>query len=202
MVARHIGSRAVTIGVGVEGPSEHRFWTRVLSKNFRGVRFDVRNMKSKEQLIRATPQLLESFRSLHYSAGFILVDRHRDPCATAVLQLFDDNIRGEARRPTYERYLFICVAIRGLESWYLADSSAINVLLPNASYVAPEETATLNPKQQLTQLWKEQFGQNSAPNKIDFADRMAPVFDPEEGKRHSASFDYFWARLKTRLQSP
>ena len=191
----------MTIGVGVEGSSELGFWKRVLHKNFRGVRFDVRNLKTKEKLIRATPPLVDTFRSLDYAAGFILVDRHRDPCTTAVLQRFDDRSHGEARLPVDERYLFICVAIRGLESWYLADSSAISRLFPKVAYVAPEDTATLNPKQQLTQLWKEQFGQNSAPNKIDLAHRMAPVFDPEEGKRRSASFDYFWTHLKTKLQS-
>ncbi len=192
----------MTIGVGVEGSSEWEFWKKVLHRSFRGVRFDVRNMKTKEKLIRATPQLVDTFRSLHYSAGFILVDRHRDPCTTAVLQRFDDRSHGEARLPTDERYLFICVATLGLESWYLADASAINQLFPMADYAAPEETATLNPKRKLTQLWKEHHGQISALNKIDFAQTMAPLFDPEQGRQRSASFDYFWTRLKTKLQSP
>lgn len=71
-----------------------------------------------------------------------------------------------------------------------------------ADYAAPEETATLNPKRKLTQLWKEHRGQSSALNKIDFARTMAPLFDPEQGRQRSASFDYFWTRLKTKLQSP
>ena len=89
MVPRDGRGRAVTIGVGVEGASEWTFWKKVLHKNFGGIRFDVRNLKNKEKLIRATPQLLDAFRSLHYAAGFILVDRHRDPCTTAVLHRFD-----------------------------------------------------------------------------------------------------------------
>lgn len=51
----------MTIGVGVEGASERTFWTKVLPKNFAGVRFDVRNLKNKERLIRATPRLLDAF---------------------------------------------------------------------------------------------------------------------------------------------
>ena len=183
----------MTIGVGVEGASEWTFWKKVLHKNFGGIRFDVRNLKNKEKLIRATPQLLDAFRSLHYAAGFILVDRHRDPCTTAVLHRFDDIIQGEARKPADERYLFICVAIKGLEAWCLAAPSAINALLPRAGYVAPEEIATLNPKQKLKTLWKKQFGKSSALNKIGFAQMMAPRFDPDEGRKRSASFDYFWA---------
>ena len=189
------------IGVGVEGPSERAFWNKVLPKVFLGVRFDIRNLKTKEKLIRATPQLLESFRNLHYDAGFILVDRHRDPCITAVLQRFDDRSRAEARKPADERYLFICVAVRGLEAWYLADHSAISQLLPKAHYAAPKETATLNPKESLAKLWKTQFGQESAVNKIGFAQLLAPKFDPARARQRSSSFDYFWTRMTTALQS-
>ena len=158
-------------------------------------------MKTKEELISATPQLLESFRSLRYAAGFIFVDRHQDPCITAVLQRFDHMSQAEARKPTNQRYLFICVAIRGLEAWYLADPSAIARLFPKADYVASEETATLNPKLELAQLWKKRFGQNSALNKIGFAKMMAPRFDPEQSGPRSASFGYFWARMTAALQS-
>ena len=191
----------MTIGVGVEGASERTFWTKVLPKNFAGVRFDVRNLKNKERLIRATPRLLDAFRSLHYTAGFILLDRHRDPCTTAVLHHFDDLIQVEARKPEDARYLFICVAIKGLEAWYLANPSAINTLLPRAGSVAPDETAMLNPKEKLKALWKKQFGKNSAPNKIGFAQMMAPQFDPEESRKRSASFDYFWIRMNGASKS-
>ena len=192
----------MTIGVGVEGSSERTFWTKVLHKHFGGIRFDVRNLKNKEQLIRETPRLVDSFRSLHYAACFILVDRHGDPCIMAVLDRFDAMIQGEARRPAEDRFVFICVAVKGLESWYLADPSAINALLPKTGYVAPQETAILNPKQKLKKLWKKQFGENTAPNKIGLAQTMAPQFDPDEGRRRSASFDYFWARMTGALLAP
>ena len=121
------------IGVGVEGPSDRVFWHEFLHKRFGGIQFDVRTMGSKETLIRQTPRLLEAFRSLQYTAGFILVDRERDPCFPAVLE--------------------------------------------------------------------RQFGQNSSPRKIGFARMMAPQFDPEVARQHSASFDYFWTRLTTNLAS-
>lgn len=52
----------MTFGVGVEGPSDFQFWHKVLHKHFRGCRFDVRNMKNRDKLIRETPKLLETFR--------------------------------------------------------------------------------------------------------------------------------------------
>ncbi len=189
------------IGVGVEGPSDRAFWDKVLHKHFPGVRFDIRNMKTREKLIRQTPRLLESFRSLHYTAGFILVDRDKDPCVAAVLQRFDELSREETRQPTHKRYLFICVAIRGFEAWLLADTAAINALLPRASYAAPSDTASLNPGTQLKALWQQQYGRNSAPNKINFARMLAPQFDPAAAGWHSASFTYFWSRLTAAYQS-
>ena len=49
----------MTFGVGVEGPSDYQFWHKVLHKHFRGCRFDVRNMKNRDKLIRETPKLLD-----------------------------------------------------------------------------------------------------------------------------------------------
>ena len=183
------------IGVGVEGPSDLAFWKKVLPKHFPGVRFDIRNMKTRDKLIRQTPRLLDNFRSLHYAAGFILVDRDRDPCIAAVLERLDDVSREEARQPAAERYLFVCVAIRGFEAWLLADPAAINTLLPQATYAAPSDTASLNPGRVLRTLWQQQYGRNATPNKIDFARMMAPPFDPAAAGQHSASFNHFWSRL-------
>jgi hypothetical protein len=96
-------------GLGVEGPSDLAFWDKVLHKHFPGCRFDIRNMKNRVKLIRATPILYESFKDLHYQAGFILVDRDDDPCATAVLDLFDSTLHPILRKPVAERFLFICM---------------------------------------------------------------------------------------------
>ena len=188
------------IGVGVEGASDRAFWDKVLHKHFPGVCFDIRSMNTRDKLIRDTHRLLDAFRSLHYAAGFILVDRDRDPCIAAVLQWFDAAIQQEARRPEDARYLSVCVAIRGLEAWFLADAAAIKALLPRASYAAPSDTASLNPKRTLKSLWQQQYGRNSSPNKIGFARMIAPKFDPEAARRHSASFTYFWSRLTAARQ--
>ncbi len=188
------------IGVGVEGPSDLAFWKKVLPKHFPGVRFDIRNMKTREKLIRATPRLLDSFRSLHYAAGFIVVDRDRDPCVAAILERLDAVSREEARQPADERYLSVCVAIRGFEAWLLADAAAIKALLPQASYAAPSDTASLNPGRKLKALWQQQYGRNSIPNKIGFASLMAPQFNPEAARQHSASFTYFWSHLTEACQ--
>jgi hypothetical protein len=40
-------------------------------KHFPGCRFDIRNMKNREKLIRETPVLYESFKDLHYKGGFV-----------------------------------------------------------------------------------------------------------------------------------
>ena len=102
----------MTFGVGVEGPSDFQFWHKILHKHFRGCRFDVRNMKNRDKLIRETPKLLETFRDCHYVAGFILVDLDDDPCLASVLGLFDAAIRTAARLPDKRaRFLHVCIAI-------------------------------------------------------------------------------------------
>ena len=190
----------MTIGIGVEGPSDRAFWDKVLHKHFPGVRFDIRNMKNRDKLVRATPRLLDNFRSLHYAAGFILVDRDKDPCVAAILQRFDAAIQQEARQPEDARYLSICVAIRGFEAWLLADVTAVKTLLPGASYTVPSDTASLNPGKKLKELWQQQYGRNSSPNKIGFASMMEPQFEPGRARQHSASFTYFWSRLTAAYQ--
>lgn len=38
-------------GVGVEGPSDFQFWSKVLHKYFYPIQFDIRNMKNRGRLI-------------------------------------------------------------------------------------------------------------------------------------------------------
>jgi len=181
------------IGVGVEGPSDRVFWDKVLHKHFgRRARFDIHSMKNRDKLIRETPRLLATFQDLHYSAGLILLDRDRDPCVTAVLTRFSEAIRTEARKPPPERYLFVCVAVRELEAWFLADHLAIAAVLPGSDYVSPQETGTSGGGEGLLKsLWRKEHGE-VAFNKIDFAKRIAPKFDPTRASLCSASFQYFW----------
>ena len=141
----------MTVGVGVEGPSDLHFWGKVLTKHFRGVRFDIRNMKNRDKLIRATPDLLEEFRSLKRTAGFIILDRDQDPCVASLFECFDSAVRAELQRPA-PRYLHLCVAVKRIECWYLADATAISSAIPGATWQSPPDTASCNGKVELKKL--------------------------------------------------
>jgi hypothetical protein len=187
------------IGVGVEGRSDYLFWDKVLHKHFRPRQFDIRSTKSRSALIRDTPQMLEDFRDLHYDAGFILLDADELACPRAAIDLFAPHIQVEVTKPLTERFLFLCIAIRGLESWLLADGAAIRSVLPKVAYSPPQETGAINPKEVITVLWRQQYGR-AAFNKIDFAARIAPRFDPEAACGYSASFTHFWTRISSRAR--
>jgi hypothetical protein len=184
----------------VEGPSDFHFWNKVLHKHFRGCQFDVRNMKNRDKLIRETPKLLETFRDCHYTAGFILVDMDDDPCLTSVLNLFDGAIRASARLPDKQaRFLHICIAIKELESWYLADAEAVNNVIPGSVWNAPADTAAVA-KGRLRALVRTRLGGNASFNEMDFAKRIAPKFHPDRARPHSASFRYFWESLESKAR--
>lgn len=182
-------------GVGVEGPSDFQFWSKVLPKYFNPIQFDIRNMKNRDKLIRETPRLLESFRDCHYAGGFILVDRDDDPCIKNVLKLFDLTLQQMVQHThRAERYLHVCVAIKELESWYLADDVAIEEVIPGSGWRAPVDTSA-TAKKRLRTLVKKHRGRDSAFNEISFAKDIASKFNPERARKHSASFDYFWEVL-------
>ena len=73
-------------------------------------------LNNRGKLINETPELLNTFRDLHYNAGMILIDRDKIgkngmSCVSPVIDLFDNDIQEEARKPIDDRYLFICIAI-------------------------------------------------------------------------------------------
>ena len=200
MGTRHPRRNPIKIGVGVEGPSDRVFWDKVLHKHFPRVRFDIHNMSNRGKLIRDAADLLETFRDTHCTAGFLLVDRDDTPCASGVIDEFASEVQAEARKPLDERYLFICVSIRELEAWFLADGPAITAVLPNVTWEPPKETGTLNAEKELKALWKEQHGKNVAFNKIEFAKLLAPKFKPDEAGSRSASFLFFWNRVMSKAR--
>ena len=196
--------RRVTLGIGVEGPSDREFWSKVLPKHFRHASFDVRSMNGCRTLIREAPRLLDMFRDLHYAAGFLLIDydkvfRDGGSCPVSVLREFDPRVQDEARQPLEKRFLSVCVAVRGVEAWYLADATAIGHVLPRASYAVPPETGDLG-GDTLKELWRHQH-QRTAFNKIRFAKEMAPLFRPDAARVYSHSFAHFWDRI-TRAVPP
>ena len=190
----------MTFGVGVEGPSDFQFWHKVLHKYFRGCRFDVRNMKNRDKLIRETPKLFETFQDCHYDGAFILVDLDDDPCVGSVLDLFAAAIRTAARLPDKQaRFLHICIAIEEIESWYLADAQAINAVIPGCAWSASADTKSVS-KDKLRSLVKNHLGRNAGFNEIDFAKTIAPKFDPSRARAHSASFCYFWDLMESKVR--
>ena len=189
----------MTIGVGVEGPSDLQFWHKVLHKHFRGHAFDVRNMKNRDKLIRETPRLMESFADCHYAAGFSLVDMDDDPCVSAVLDLFDEAVRNTRQNSRAARAFHVCIAIKEIESWFLADTTAIQAVMPSCEWEAQEDTRTAA-KGRLRTLYKTHFGKHASFNEIAFAKDIAPKFSPTRALRHSASFRYFWGILDQRIR--
>jgi hypothetical protein len=190
----------MTIGVGVEGPSDLQFWGKVLHKHFRGHRFDVRNMKNRDKLIRETPRLMESFADCHYAAGFSLVDMDDDPCIAAVLDLFEESVRHTRQAPRNARAFHVCIAIKEIESWLLADTAAIRAVMPGCDWEAPDDTCT-SAKGRLRTLYKTHFGRQASFNEIAFAKDIAPKFNPNRAQPHSASFRYFWGILEGRIHA-
>lgn len=188
----------MTIGVGVEGPSDFQFWNKVLHKHFRGYHFDIRNMKNRDKLIRETPRLMESFRDCHYAAGFALVDMDDDPCVSAVLELFDETVRTTRQRAREARFFHVCVAIKEIESWFLADTAAIHAVMPSCGWEAAEDTRTVA-KGRLRKLYKAHFGKHASFNEIAFAKDIAPKFSPARALLHSESLRYFWETLVQRI---
>lgn len=193
MDSRNSWRNSLTIGIGVEGPSDRAFWQKVLEKHFRKIRFDIRSMNNRSKLIRESPKLIEQFQGLHYKSSFIILDHDDDPCIKSIVDEFDITIQNEARKPLNIRRVFICVAVRELEAWYLADEAAIQQFFQKSKYSAPSDTSILNAKRKLNDLWKGEF--SSALNKIDLAKSIAPSFSPTKARLHSKSFDYFWERI-------
>ena len=191
----------MTIGVGVEGPSDFQFWVKVLHKHFRGYRFDVRNMKNRDKLIRETPRLMENFRACGYAAGFTLVDMDDDPCVSSVVNLFDDAVKSIARAGERSaRHFHVCVAVKEIESWYLADATAIQTVMPGCEWdKAPDDTSRVA-KGRLRKLYKAHFGRKSSFNEIAFAKDIASKFSPTRAMPHSASFRYFWGVVENRIR--
>lgn len=141
--------------------------------------------------------MLESFQDSHYNGAFIVLDRDKEPCVSAVLSLFTEGIRDAARRPERgSRLVHVCVAVQEIESWYMADADAINALIRGCSWQPPADTGGLA-KGHLRTLIRQHLGRGAGLNEIAFAKDIAPRFNPVNARLHSASFRYFWDLLQS-----
>ncbi|MEW6236623.1 MAG: DUF4276 family protein [Candidatus Omnitrophota bacterium] len=185
------------IGVGVEGNSDKEFYEKILFRYFPQIIFKVRNYKNKQELISKTPSFWEECLNRNYNGCFILVDSHEQACISEVRMLFNKNIIHECRKSIEERNLFICVVIRGLESWLLADDGAIKNLFPSANYEPPDDTGIIDPKKTLKKIDLKRI---YISNKTLLAKQIAAKFNPNRAKLHSPSFAYFWDCLQTKFR--
>lgn len=183
-----------TIGVGVEGPSDLRFWRRLLHRCFRdshATSFDVHNMSNRPKLIRDTDRLLDLFQDRRYVGGIVLLDLDKNPCVTDLRTLFSDRILAELTKPLHDRFLHLGVARTKLESWYLADPDAIRTVLPNTTYDATAYDPRWG-KKKLGTLCREN---GITYNEIAFAEKISPHFSVERAIERSDSLRIAWKRI-------
>jgi hypothetical protein len=140
-------------------------------------------------------------KDLHYDGGLIILDRDSDPCSATILDLFDASIQDTLRlNPIENRFLFAFIAVKELESWYLADEQAIRAVLSGCTYAAPQDTSA-HSKSTLKELIKSCRGRNVGFNELGFAKEIAPRFGPQRAISHSPSFKLFWDRISARCGS-
>ena len=190
----------VTIGVGVEGISDKDFWDDLLHRCFSSVRFDVWNMKTRGKLIARSHDRLGTFEDAKYAAGILILDRDSGPCADAqvVRSEFPEKVKAELEKSLQERYLYLCIAVRKLESWFLADREAVTAILPEVNCDVPQDTSLWGIGK-LQELWRQQWGRNSAYNKRDFARQIALRFSVERAVQHSRSLSVAWERIQVAV---
>jgi len=184
----------VKIGIVLEGASDKAFFEKLLFKYFqeKNTQFLFRVVQGRNNLIRQSPIWMNFFRDNHCDGGIVIADRDKEPCVTAVLDLFDSSIKEELKKPKSERFFFVCIAVRGLESWLLADEAAINELSPGCGYSPPNDTGGIDPKKTFKEL-------GFTFDKKHLSKSIAPKFHPDRAIEHSPSFAYFWDCLQMKL---
>jgi hypothetical protein len=184
--------------VAVEGIADKRFWDRVFRREFTSgrVEFHVRQFGGRASLIASAAEFLALSRDQGYFRTLFLLDRHRDPCITAVLEQFPAEV---AQADDVE----ILVSVPGIEAWYLADSQAIRRVLPGVTYDPPAETAGVNPKAILDDLLV-QFDPSGRTKykKTYFSTQVGRHFSPKRGAKHNTSLTRAWSRTELLVEDP
>ena len=185
-----------TVGVAVEGPSDQRFWKKVLHRKFPCVGFHVQQMNNRPNLIRSSARLLEAFRGAHFVAGVLILDMDKEPCASSVIDLFDPPTADALRQPLDGRYLYLAAAKRKVECWYLADVEATCEVLGCPTYEIPDDTGAWG-RGKLEALCRSV---GVSYRVVDFAERIAPKFSIERAKGSSSSFRCAWDRIERAVE--
>lgn len=192
----------IRIGIGVEGPSDKAFWEKVLHRSFPGCWFTIVTLSGRIPLARTAPEMAEGFRNSGHAAAFFLLDADKLPCATSVLELFDESFRAAAfLTPVTSRFAHIAVAIRELESWVLADEECVRDLLDYPEYKASAPDEKPGGKAKFLRLCHERNLTFGGLDDRELAGRAGSRFSPARARKHSPSFDYFWNRLTARIES-
>jgi hypothetical protein len=193
------------VGVAVEGPSDFVFWSRFMGRMFsrHGYSFDVRSMKGGSRVIQESLKLTDDFHKAGYHSAIFILDADRSPCATIILEQFDEELRRDARQqPPCNRFANIFVALREIESWVLADETCVQRLLGIQAYKAASIDAQPVGKARLLRLCREQGVFLAGLKDRECARQAAGFFDPNRAAGCSPSFAYFWQRINARLLPP
>lgn len=191
----------IRVGVGVEGPSDLVFWAKVLNRQFAasGVVFQISAMHGRGKLIRGAENLLAAFGATRCDVVFLLLDKDKDPCMSTVYEEFGEGFCTRLRTRAGKPPCHLCIAERELESWFLAEESAMRELLGKADYLAPLPDAAAGGKGKLQKLLMQHGAVGTAFNEIAFAKEIGARFEPGIARQHSPSFEYFWTKMERAI---
>ena len=191
----------IRVGVGVEGPSDLAFWSKVLNRQFgpTGVIFRISAMHGRGKLIRGAENLLAAFGAARCDVVFLLLDKDKDPCMAAVYEEFGEEFRARLRTRAGKPPCHLCIAERELESWFLAEENAMRELLGKADYSAPPPDAAVGGKGKLQKFLMQHGAVGTAFNEIAFAKEIGARFEPDIARQHSPSFEYFWTKMERAI---
>lgn len=181
------------IAIVVEGPTDVAFWRRLLVR-YHGAgpaTVDIVSAGGQGTLIRRAETYLRAHRDAGLRATFFVVDLDDYECVRRVLDDFPEVVQRATRE---DDDVYICVAVLGLESWYLADAGAVGGVFDAAEYSVPTDVEAINPKRELQRL-------GGRYDKRWLAQRFGNVYDPEVGRTHSRSFDRAWRLISTALET-
>jgi hypothetical protein len=116
-----------------------------------------------------------------------------DRCIGSLIDLFDERIRDVARQGQRStRRLHVCVAIKEIESWYLADADAINAVIAGCAWQSPNDTERVA-KGRLRSIGDA--AQRSMRSRLQRT--LRPNSAPRERagiRHHSNIFGAFWSK--------